>query len=236
MANNSVNPGQWVDEHLARLRAEREWQPDVERALARFYEQRSSTRRWPWMAAATAVCCGCLVAFPAPRAVAQRCVDACSVLFQKKIDVPGATRNSANGRQLAPDFTVKDSRGADFRLSDYRDKVVLLNFWATNCAPCRAEIPWFIEFDRTYRDKGFAVVGISMDDDGWPAIRPFMAEKKINYRIGLGNDAVAQLYGGLDAIPESLLIDRTGKIVATHVGLIPRSDWEKELSRALAEK
>ena len=103
------------------------------------------------MAVALAASCVCLAAFP-------------TALFQKKIAKP-----------LAPDFTVKDSTGADLRLSSYKGKVVLLNFWATYCVPCRTEIPWFIEFDKTYRDKGFAVVGISMDEDGWSVIKPYLA-------------------------------------------------------------
>ena len=80
-------------------------------------------------------------------------------------------------KPLAPDFTVKDSTGADLRLSSYKGKVVLLNFWATYCVPCRVEIPWFIEFDKTYHDKGFRVVGISMDDD-WEPVKPYLAEKR----------------------------------------------------------
>jgi thiol-disulfide isomerase/thioredoxin len=137
-------------------------------------------------------------------------------------------------KPLAPDFNVKDSTGADLRLSSYKGKVVLLNFWATYCVPCRTEIPWFIEFDKTYRDKGFVVVGISMDDD-WEPVKPYLAEKKIGYRIGLGNEALAKLYGGLDALPETYLIDREGRVVAHHVGLAPKAEVEKEIAQALAK-
>jgi peroxiredoxin len=137
-------------------------------------------------------------------------------------------------KPLAPDFTVKDSTGADLRLSSYKGKVVLLNFWATYCVPCRTEIPWFIEFDKTYRDKGFAVVGISMDDD-WEPVKPYLAEKKIGYRIGLGTEALAKLYGGLDALPETYLIDREGRVAAHHVGLAPKAEVEKEIAQALAK-
>jgi peroxiredoxin len=166
--------------------------------------------RWSWMAAAFVAGSFCLAAFP-------------SLLFQKKASKP-----------LAPDFTVKDSAGADLRLSNYKGKVVLLNFWATYCVPCRTEIPWFIEFDKTYRDKGFAVVGISMDED-WDAVRPYLAEKKINYRIGLGGEETAKLYGGLDALPETFLIDREGRVAAHHVGLAPKAEVEKEIAQALGK-
>ena len=171
----------------------------------------SRVKRWPWMAAAMAASCVCLVAFP-------------TALFQKKIAKP-----------LAPDFTVKDSSGADLRLSSYKGKVVLLNFWATYCVPCRTEIPWFIEFDKTYRDKGFVVVGISMDEDGWGVVKPYLAEKKINYRIGLGGEELVKLYGGLDALPETYLIDREGRIAAHHVGMAPRAEYEKEIAQVLAK-
>ena len=172
---------------------------------------RRSVTRWPWMAVALAASCVCLAAFP-------------TALFQKKIAKP-----------LAPDFTVKDSTGADLRLSSYKGKVVLLNFWATYCVPCRTEIPWFIEFDKTYRDKGFAVVGISMDEDGWSVVKPYLAEKKINYRIGLGGEELVKLYGGLDALPETYLIDREGRIAAHHVGMAPRAEYEKEIAQVLGK-
>jgi peroxiredoxin len=219
--NNGLDVDRWVDGQLSKLDPEGEWRPNVSRAFARFKERRSSRTRWPWMAAAFAASGVCLLAFPAPRAA---CVNACSVLFQKKIAKP-----------LAPDFTTKDSNGADVRLSEYKGKVVLLNFWATYCVPCRTEIPWFMEFDKTYRDKGFAVIGISMDEDGWQVIKPYLAEKKISYRIGLGSEELAEKFGGLQALPETFLIDREGRIVAHHIGLVPKADCEKEIVQALGK-
>jgi peroxiredoxin len=123
------------------------------------------------------------------------------------------------GRQLAPDFALKDAGGRTVRLSDYRGKVVLLDFWATWCGGCRTEVPWFTEFQRDYGSRGFTVVGVSMDnDDGWSVVKPFVAQRQINYPILLGNDGTAQLYGGLNALPVALLVDRDGRIAATHVG------------------
>src|SRR5947208_1985561 len=81
-------------------------------------------------------------------------------------------------RQQAPDFTLKDATGTAVKLSDYRGKVVLLNFWATWCGPCKIEIPWFIDFQQQYKDRDFAVLGISMDDDGWQSVKPYVAEHK----------------------------------------------------------
>jgi peroxiredoxin len=140
-------------------------------------------------------------------------------------------------RKPAPDFTLTDSNGAKVKLADYRGKVVLLNFWATWCGPCQVEIPWFQEFQQQYKSKGFEVLGVSMDDDGWSAVKPYIAAHKLNYRILLGDDSVAQLYGGLEALPTTFMIDREGKFAfAPHVGLIGKNDYAAEIDTLLKEK
>jgi len=128
-------------------------------------------------------------------------------------------------RPPAPDFTLKDATGKSVRLSDYRGQVVLLDFWATWCEPCALEIPWFMDLQRREKDHGLTVLGISMDDDGWDAVRPFVAKLGMNYRVVMGNDETAQLYGGVDALPTTFLIDRQGRIAAVHVGLADRRDF-----------
>jgi len=122
-------------------------------------------------------------------------------------------------RKTAPEFALKDSNGQTVHLADYKGKVVLLDFWATWCGPCKIEIPWFIEFEQQYKDRGFAVLGVSMDEDGWTAVKPYLQQMKINYRIALGNDQVGDLYGGLDSLPTTFLIDRQGKIASLHIGV-----------------
>ena len=128
----------------------------------------------------------------------------------------------ASERKLAPDFALKDADGRTVHLSDYRGKVVLLDFWATWCEPCRMEIPWFIEMQRDNRDRGFEVLGVSMDDNGWEDVKPFLAEMKVNYRIVIGNDQTAEVYGGGESLPTTFLIDREGRIAVVHVGLTSR--------------
>ena len=118
-----------------------------------------------------------------------------------------------------PAFSLKDADGQVVRPADYKGKVVLLDFWATWCGPCKLEIPWFMEFERQFKDQGFAVVGVSMDEDGWAAIKPYAQNMKMNYRILLGNDDVSTAYGGLDALPTTLLIDRQGRIASVHEGV-----------------
>jgi cytochrome c biogenesis protein CcmG/thiol:disulfide interchange protein DsbE len=137
-------------------------------------------------------------------------------------------------RKAAPDFSLKDADGKLVHLSDYKGKVVLLDFWATWCGPCRIEIPWLKEFQRKFKDQGFEVIGISMDDDGWQAVKPFLAELQINYRVVIGDDTTAQLYGGVDALPTAFVIDREGKIAAVHVGLTSKGEIEHGIEQVLS--
>jgi peroxiredoxin len=138
-------------------------------------------------------------------------------------------------RKIAPDFTLKDSDGKTVRLSDYKGKVVLLDFWATWCGPCKIEIPWFMEFEQQFKDKGFAVLGVSMDEDGWGAVKPYLDRLKVNYRIVLGNDKVGDQYGGVDSLPTTFLIDRQGRIASMHVGLTGgKEDFKNDIANLLA--
>lgn len=133
-----------------------------------------------------------------------------------------------SSRKPAPDFTLKDANGAAAKLSDYKGKVVLLDFWATWCGPCKIEIPWFMEFEQTFKDRGFAVVGVSMDEDGWDAVKPYVQARKVNYRVLLGNDQVGELYGGVNSLPTTFLIDRSGRIAKVHIGLETSKDGFKD--------
>jgi cytochrome c biogenesis protein CcmG/thiol:disulfide interchange protein DsbE len=94
-------------------------------------------------------------------------------------------------RKNAPDFTLKDATGKNVKLSDFKGKVVLLNFWATWCGPCKIEIPWFIDFQQQYKDKDLVILGVSMDDDGWKSVKPYVEQKKINYRVMIGTEELS---------------------------------------------
>jgi peroxiredoxin len=161
---------------------------------------------------------------------------AVALLLAACVTAPPASRSGIKGerdRKEAPNFSLQDSDGRSVQLSDYRGKVVLLNFWATWCGPCKVEIPWFMEFERKHKDRGFAVVGVSMDEDGWQVVKPFASKLGINYRILLGSDSIAQLYGGVDSLPTTFIIDREGRIAAVHIGLVSKSSYEKDLDEIL---
>lgn len=137
-------------------------------------------------------------------------------------------------RKAAPDFALKDADGKTVHLSDYKGKVVLLDFWATWCAPCKVEIPWFMEFEQQFKDKGFAVLGVSMDEDGWSVVKPYLQKLNMNYRVVLGNDKVGDQYGGVDSLPTTFLIDRQGRIASAHVGLSGgKEDFKNDISNLL---
>ena len=141
-----------------------------------------------------------------------------------------------HGRILAAPFSLPDSNGARVALANYKGKVVVLNFWATWCGPCKVEIPWFIEFNKTYKARGLAVLGVAMDEGGWKAVKPYMLEKKIDYPIGMGNEEVAKAYGEVDALPTTILIDRSGRIVFVHTGLVGKDTYENEIRSLLEGK
>ena len=136
-------------------------------------------------------------------------------------------------RKQAPGFSLKDSNGDTVNLADYKGKVVLVNFWATWCGPCEVEIPWFVEFEQKYKAQDFAVLGISMDDDGWKSVRPYIASHKINYRVMIGSELISQKFGDIDSLPTSFILDRQGRIAVGHVGLIDKRDYSNEIIKLI---
>jgi cytochrome c biogenesis protein CcmG/thiol:disulfide interchange protein DsbE len=153
-------------------------------------------------------------------------------------DQPGvrAPLQSAKDRKLAPDFALQDASGETIQLKDYRGKVVLLDFWATWCTGCKKEIPWFVGFQKEYGGNRFAVVGISLDEDGWKVLKPFLADAKIPYRILLGDDGLAQRYG-ITNMPDTFLIDQHGRVAAIHrAGLVDKDDVEADIRAILSEQ
>lgn len=138
-------------------------------------------------------------------------------------------------RQPAPDFVLHDAKGAPIKLSAYRGKVVLLDFWATWCGGCKQEIPWYIEFQKAYHKRGLVSIGVAMDDEGWKTVKPYLAEHPINYSIVVTDPAVTKDYG-VQSLPVTLLIDRSGRIADSHTGVVDKDAWEREIRTLLQER
>lgn len=134
---------------------------------------------------------------------------------------------------VAPDFALPDADGKEVRLSALRGNVVLVDFWATWCGGCKTELPWFVAFDKKYREQGLKVIGVSMDDGGMQAVKPFLKEHGISYPVVMGNDSLAARFG-LKSMPMTVLIDRSGQIAVSHTGVVDRAAFEQRIQELLA--
>jgi len=142
----------------------------------------------------------------------------------------------------APDVTFLDLQGKNVPLASLKGKLVLVNFWATWCEPCRVEIPWMIEFQEKYGSKGFTLLGVAMDDEGKTVVNPFVQKSQFNvnghpegmdYPIVLGTDDIASKFGGLIGLPTSLLISRDGRVLKRYIGLVNEKELDKEIQEQL---
>jgi len=147
----------------------------------------------------------------------------------------GAAACPANAKPANLAFTLKDVSGKSVSLASFKGKVVLLDFWATWCAPCKVEIPWFVEFEQKYAAKGFQAVGVSVDDTV-AKLTPFVSQYKMNYPVlvGLNHDDIQNAYGPLYGLPTTVLISRDGKICARHAGLSAKNNFDDEIRALLA--
>lgn len=155
-----------------------------------------------------------------------------------------ATLITANDRKPAPAFDLANATGKKVRISDYRGKVVLLNFWATDCGGCILEIPSFISIQASHQDRPFTAIGVSMDifyedlknaDEAWRKVTPFVSSHKMNYPILMGDQSVSDAYG-LKAFPATYLIDKSGRIAATYVGVVSKDNVEANVGKLLSER
>jgi thiol-disulfide isomerase/thioredoxin len=132
------------------------------------------------------------------------------------------------------DFTLKNMQGENVALSSYNGKVLVLDFWATWCGPCKVEIPAFVELQKKYAASGLQIVGISIDDTA-AELEPYVKDMKMNYPVlvGKGHDDVQDAYGPLVGIPVSVVIARDGKVCASHPGLTGKDEFEREIKALL---
>lgn len=146
--------------------------------------------------------------------------------------VPAFATDALVGKR-APHFVRRDLSGARIDLANFHGKVVLLDFWATWCAPCEAEMPAFASWQQQYGPQGLRVIGISMDDDSAP-VRKLVAKLKLNYPVAMGNARLGNRFGGVLGLPLILLIDRNGIVQAQFQGEADLQDIEKRLKQILA--
>jgi thiol-disulfide isomerase/thioredoxin len=143
---------------------------------------------------------------------------------------------------MEPELTLKDLEGKSVSLSDYKGKVILVNFWATWCEPCQVEIPWLIEMQQKYGPKGFVILGIALDEEGKSVVAPYVAKERFDvngqkfpmiYPILIGNDDAADKFGGLFGYPTSILISRDGKQIKRVTGMISPDEMNKAVESQL---
>ena len=148
----------------------------------------------------------------------------------------GGSACDASPKAANLNFTLTDINGKTFNLASLKGKVIVLDFWATWCAPCKVEIPWFVEFQKKYGPQGFTAVGISVDDP-IEKLKPFAAEFKMNYPVlvGDGRDDIQgpKAYGPMFGLPKTFVIGRDGKICKTHVGFSQKETLEKQIKSLL---
>ncbi len=147
----------------------------------------------------------------------------------------GSASHQVRSLGTAPDFALETMAGKIFRLSEHHGEVVVLNFWATWCAPCLEEIPGFIRLQDNFRARGLQIVGVSLDDEGFDVVRPFAARLGINYPLVVNDGVVAETYRGHFVVPTTFVIDRRGEIRSRYIGIVTFSELEPLLEQLLRD-
>jgi peroxiredoxin len=237
----TADSSKWVEDRLAFLTPHDTWNPDFRFAQSQLHKRlRAANHKWSrtvgWSGvifAAAAIIAVALTSAPAPRVLAQRCID-CSIAVWQAISPAAspAKLDPVSHRRPTKDFELKDANGATIRVSDFKGKVVVVNFWATWCGGCQVELPWFAEFYEKYKGAGLEVIGISLDSDGWKSVGPYLKERSIPYKIVIGNETTAREFH-VSAMPVTILIDREGRVASTIVGVPLKSTYQADIQSLL---
>ncbi len=176
------------------------------------------------------------LAVPLPHVDELRDTAQSAVAFGAKVDAAQSPVCDKNPKAANLNFVLKDSTGKDFNLASQKGKVILLDFWATWCPPCKVEIPWFVEFQEKYGPKGLVVIGVSVDDPA-STLKPFGDKYKVNYPLLVGdgrNDIKGPRgYNAAWGLPKTFVIGRDGNICKTHVGLSVKEHFEQQIKSLL---
>jgi thiol-disulfide isomerase/thioredoxin len=163
-------------------------------------------------------------------------------LFKVSSADGGKSATSSGPHPEEPDVSFKNLQDQDVSLAGLKGKVVIVNFWATWCEPCRVEIPWMIGFQQKYADKGLTILGVAMDDEGKSVVAPYVQRTQfdvnghsmtMNYPIVIGNDDIAAKFGGLLGFPTTIVISRDGKVQKRFIGLADEDELEKQIKSLL---
>jgi peroxiredoxin len=216
--NKNSDAKQWVEDRLSMLLPNDSWQPDLAGGLASFRMKRDKTRllrsRWIWATTCTTLLGILIITFPTSRLLAARYVSACvNLLGRLSGDAPKLTYAELGDRKPTPDVTIITSGGMSTALSEVHGKVVLLTFWKPDCRTCDIEMAWFKEFQQDYRERNFVF---------------------LDHQV-VGGDDILRLFGGPQTLPTTFLIDKTGRIAVSHVGLCPKHEYQTAIEALLNE-
>jgi peroxiredoxin len=212
-----------VADRLEQLTPPGDWTPSLakNRALLRGRMGAHSRRRlrlMTWVIATAVVFAAANASVV--RAVAQRCGEWLGLV--------------SSSRPTLPDVSFTDAKGRPVPVSGLRGKVVLLTFWTTTCGQCQTEMSWFADFQHTYRDRDLVVLGVSLDQDGWSEVRPFLEQRPLNYEVVVARREVTQPIIGA-SIPTTMIVDRRGRVAVRHIGYCSKREYQRDLEKVLAE-
>jgi len=155
-------------------------------------------------------------------------------LWLSRLNCLAGQTGSPDSMKSAPGWQLQDLSGKTVRSADFKGKVVILDFWATWCPPCRAEIPGFIELQKKYQAQGLAIVGVSVDQASTDSIRSFVQKQGLNYPVVQSDEKIEAAYGGIEGLPTTFIIDWAGHIVKRHLGFTDQAEFEKEIKPLLS--